>query len=49
VGSQFVWGLRFGSIPERPSFRAYVERITQRPAYIAANAIDAAIIKGTEG
>jgi glutathione S-transferase len=45
VGSQFVWGLRFGSIPERPSFRAYVERITRRPAYIEANAIDAAIIK----
>ena len=46
VGSQFVWGLRFGSIPERPSFRAYVERVTQRPAYAEANAIDAAIIKG---
>jgi glutathione S-transferase len=44
-GSQFVWGLRFGSIPERPSFRAYVDRITQRPAYAEANAIDAAIIK----
>ena len=47
VGSQFVWGLRFGSIPETPAFRAYVERITQRPAYAEANAIDAAIIKGT--
>jgi glutathione S-transferase len=49
VGSQFVWGLRFGSIPERPAFRAYVERITQRPAYAAANAIDAAIIKDAQG
>lgn len=49
VGSQFVWGLRFGSIPERPAFRAYVERITQRPAYAAANAIDAAIIKAAQG
>ena len=48
VGSQFVWGLRFGSIPERPSFRAYVDRITQRPAYIEANAIDAAIIKAAQ-
>ena len=46
LGSQFVWGLRFGTIPESPTFRAYVERITQRPAYRAANAIDAAIIKG---
>jgi glutathione S-transferase len=48
VGSQFVWGLRFGSIPERPSFRAYVDRITQRTAYIEANAIDAAIIKAAQ-
>jgi glutathione S-transferase len=45
VGSQFVWGLRFGSIPERPAFRAYLDRVTQRPAYAEANAIDAAIIK----
>ncbi len=44
-GSQFVWGLRFGSIPERPAFRAYVDRITARPAYAEANAIDAALIK----
>ena len=43
-GSQFVWGLRFGSIPERPAFKAYVERITQRPAYAEANAIDANLI-----
>jgi glutathione S-transferase len=48
VGSQFVWGLRFGSIPDRPSFKAYVDRITQRPAYVEANAIDAAIIKGAQ-
>ncbi len=45
VGSQFVWGLRFGSIPERPSFRAYVDRIPDRAAYAEANAIDAALIK----
>ena len=48
VGSQFVWGLRFGSIPERPAFRAYVDRITQRPAYAEANAIDAAIIAAAQ-
>ncbi len=48
VGSQFVWGLRFGSIPERPAFKAYVDRITQRPAYAEANAIDAAIIKAAQ-
>ncbi|WP_086608089.1 glutathione S-transferase family protein [Erythrobacter donghaensis] len=44
VGSQFVWGLRFGSIPERPAFKTYVERITQRPAYAEANAIDGRLI-----
>jgi glutathione S-transferase len=43
-GSQFVWGLRFGSIPERPSFKAYVDRITSRAAYAEANAIDAKLI-----
>lgn len=48
VGSQFVWGLRFGSIPDRPAFKAYVARITQRTAYVEANAIDAAIIKGAQ-
>ncbi|WP_299191810.1 glutathione S-transferase family protein [uncultured Erythrobacter sp.] len=45
VGSQFVWGLRFGSIPERPAFKAYVERVIQRPAYAEANAIDAKLIE----
>lgn len=45
LGSQVVWGLQFGSIPERPSFRAYAERITQRSAYREASAIDAALIK----
>ena len=49
VGSQFVWGLRFGSIPERPAFKAYAERVTQRPAYAEANAVDAALIKAAQG
>lgn len=44
VGSQIVWGLRFGSIPQRPAFKAYIERVTQRPAYSEANAIDAKLI-----
>ena len=44
VGSQFVWGLRFGSIPETPAFKSYVERVTNRPAYAEANAIDAKLI-----
>ncbi|MEP3049957.1 MAG: glutathione S-transferase family protein [Erythrobacter sp.] len=46
-GSQFIWGLRFGSIPETPAFRAYVERITDRPKYQEGLAIDAALIAAT--
>jgi len=45
VGSQIVWGLRFGSIPETPALKAYAERITQRTAYGEANAIDAKLIE----
>lgn len=49
-GSQIIWGLQFGSIPERPSFKAYAERLTQRPAYIEAKAIDADLIaKASQG
>lgn len=44
-GSQFIWGLRFGSIPERPGFTSYVDRVTARPAYAEANAIDAKLIE----
>lgn len=44
MGSQFIWGLRFGSIEERPSFKAYVDRLSTRPAYGQANAIDAGLI-----
>ena len=45
VGSQFVWGLRFGSIPATPAFKRYVDRVTNRPAYAEANAIDAKLIE----
>ncbi|MDJ0642267.1 MAG: glutathione S-transferase family protein [Erythrobacter sp.] len=45
VGSQFIWGLRFGSVPERPSFKAYVERCTTRPKCIEAVAVDQKLIE----
>lgn len=48
VGSQFIWGLRFGSIPERPSFRAYVDRLSDREKYKEAIAIDEALIREAE-
>jgi len=45
VASQFIWGLRFGSIPETPAFKAYVERCTAREKYAEAIAIDNALIE----
>lgn len=44
VGSQVDWGLNFGSIPPRPAFVTYAERLRARPTYQAAKAIDAALI-----
>ena len=49
VGSQFIWGLRFGSIPERPAFRAYVERCTARPKAKEAVTLDEKAIRETAG
>ncbi|MGB7654306.1 MAG: glutathione S-transferase family protein [Novosphingobium sp.] len=44
VGSQVDWGLTFGSIPPRPAFVAYADRLQARDAYKAAKGIDAALI-----
>ena len=44
VGSQVTWGLQFGTIEETPAFKAYAERLTNRPAYLEAKAIDAKLI-----
>lgn len=44
-GSQFIWGLRFGSIPERPGFKAYVERLSTREKYLEALAVDQKLIE----
>lgn len=45
VGSQVDWGLSFGSIPTRPVFEAYAERLRSRDAYKAAKAIDMKLIE----
>jgi glutathione S-transferase len=37
TGSQIGWGLMFGTIPERPAFRSYWDRISDRPARARAN------------
>ena len=45
VGSQVDWGLTFGTVPPRPAFVAYAERLRERDAYRAAKAIDNALIE----
>ncbi|WP_181706301.1 glutathione S-transferase family protein [Chthonobacter rhizosphaerae] len=40
VGSHIGWGLRFGSIEARPAFEAYLAKMTARPAWQRANALD---------
>ena len=45
VGSQVDWGLSFNSIPSRPAFEAYAERLRARDAYRAAKAIDMKLIE----
>jgi len=40
VGSQIIWGLQFGTLDERPGFKAYAERLAARPAYAEANRLD---------
>jgi glutathione S-transferase len=44
VGSQVIWGVEFGTLPRRPAFEAYAARLTGRPAYRKAKAIDSALI-----
>jgi glutathione S-transferase len=44
VGSQVIWGVMFGTMPPRSSLVQYSDRLTARAAYIAAKAIDSALI-----
>ena len=39
VGAQVGWGLQFGSLPARPAFAAYWERLKDRPAYLRSTAL----------
>lgn len=47
VGSQVAWGLMFKTLPDRPAFKTYVERITTRPAAIRAREMDDALMPET--
>ncbi len=44
VGAQVIWGLQFGTLPDRPAFAAWRDRLVARPAYIRATALDDALV-----
>jgi len=45
VGSQIMFPMQFGMLPERDSFLRYRDRLHKRPAYNRANEIDEKIIE----
>ncbi|WP_166263509.1 glutathione S-transferase family protein [Marinobacter caseinilyticus] len=40
VGAHILWGMQFGSLPRRPEFEAYAAKLANRPALVAAQALD---------
>jgi len=44
LGSQVMWGIGFGTLPKRPSFEAYAERLGKRDAYRRGKEIDNRLI-----
>lgn len=48
IGSQIDWGLQFGTIPVRDSFKAYADCLGNRDTYKAAKAIDGKLIAEAE-
>jgi glutathione S-transferase len=40
LGSHIIWGTQFGTVPERDSFKRYMERLTSRDAYKRGNELD---------
>ncbi len=48
VGSHIEWGLGYGTLPKRPAFEAYAERLAGRAAHKRGRAIDAALIAERE-
>ncbi|MCW8880463.1 MAG: glutathione S-transferase family protein [Kangiellaceae bacterium] len=45
VGSHVVWGLQFGSMDERPGFKEYAARVSERDAFKAAKEIDMGLMQ----
>ena len=49
VGSQVGWGLQFNTVPDRPAFRSYWDRLSDREAYQRAKARDTELIAAQAG
>ena len=49
VGSQVIWGLEFKSIPATSGLEAYRDRLTARPAFQRAKALDDAAAEAMAG
>lgn len=48
VGAQIDWGLAFDTMPARPAFAAYADRLRARPAYLRQKEIDNALIAAAQ-
>lgn len=48
LGAQMAWGMEFGTLPERPGFRPYVDRLMAREAAQRAQALDNALVAEQE-
>ena len=44
LGSAIGWGMQFGTMPKRPAFERYWDRVRARPAAVRAVAIDDALV-----
>jgi Glutathione S-transferase len=44
VGSHIAWGMQAGTVEKRPAFSAYLQRLSQRPAYQRAAELDNILI-----
>lgn len=47
IGAHIGWGMQFGTLPKRPAFEAYAERLYARPAHKRATEIDDAAGSGS--
>ena len=48
VGSQIIWGLQFGTLPDRETFKTYAARLSGREAAVRARGIDDALVAAAQ-